>query len=74
MAIFFKKDILDELKKAGYTSYRLRQEKLLGEATIQKLRAGGAISLQALGVLCKLLSCQPGDIIGYSTNDKESEE
>ena len=38
MAIRMKIDILAALKEAGFTSYKLRQEKLLGESAIQKLR------------------------------------
>ena len=36
----YKINILLELKKAGYPSTRLRQEKIIGESTIQKLRTG----------------------------------
>ena len=38
--IRYKIDILDELKKAGYSSYRMRNKKILSEGTIQKLRTG----------------------------------
>ena len=34
----YKVNILDELKKAGYSTYRIRKERLIGEATAQKLR------------------------------------
>ena len=37
MPIEYKIDILSELKAAGYSTYRLRKEKLLGEATMQDL-------------------------------------
>jgi len=64
MGIKYKIDILEELKAAGFSSYRLRKEQLLGEATIQQLREGGPISLKALDVICGLLDCQPGDVLG----------
>ncbi len=38
--IIYKINILEALKKAGYSSYRLRQEKVLGEGTLQQLRIG----------------------------------
>jgi len=65
MPIVYKIDILEELKKAGYSTYRLRKEKLLAESTIQSFRAERAISWDNLTILCRLLSCQPGDLIEY---------
>ena len=52
----YKVNILDELKKAGYSSYKLRKDKVLGEATLQKMRNGNiAIALESLGVICDIL-------------------
>lgn len=64
--IRYKLDILEELKAAGYTTYRLRREKLLAEGTMQKLREGStAITLEVLDKLCALLQCQPGDLVEW---------
>ena len=49
----------------GYTTYRLRKEKLLGESTIQKLRENNGVSWDNIGTLCALLKCQPGDLLEY---------
>lgn len=38
MAIIYKIDILNALKAKGYSTYFLRTKKILGEATIQKIR------------------------------------
>jgi len=65
MAIRCKIDILDELKKAGYTTYRLRQDKIMGESLIQRLRSGGVPEIVVIDKLCKLLKCKPEDIIEY---------
>lgn len=61
--IRFKVDVIAALKEKGFTSYRLRQEKLIGEATLTKLRAGGLPSWHELDVICGLLGCQPGDLV-----------
>jgi putative transcriptional regulator len=54
------------LKEKGLTSYRIRQDKLIGQATLQKLRSGnGIIDTRTIGKLCALLDCQPGDIMEY---------
>ena len=68
----YKIDIQAALKAAGYSTYRLRQEKLLPEGTLQKLRKGNAtISLESLGVVCDLLQCQPGDLIEWVPEEKQ---
>lgn len=65
MAIRYKIDVLEALKAAGFSSYKLRKEKLLGEATIQRLRKDEPVSWENIDTLCRLLDCQPGDIIEY---------
>lgn len=66
----YKIDVLKELKNIGYTTYRLRKEKVLNETTIQKLREGNTdISVRTLEALCKLLKCQPNDILEYVSDD-----
>lgn len=58
-------DIMQELKNKGYSSYRLRKEKLLSETMITRIRKGEMVSLLVLDKLCMLLECQPADIILY---------
>lgn len=66
MAVKFKIDVLEALKNNGYSSYRIRKEKLLAESTLQKLRDGNTgLNVEVVGTLCELLNCQPGDIIEY---------
>ena len=67
MGLRYKMDVLAALKAKGYTTYKLRTEKLLGEATIQKLRNGQGVAWESIETLCRLLSCQPEDIIYYET-------
>ena len=72
MALQFKTDILPALKAAGYNTNRLRQEKVLSESTIQKLRTGKALSWDNLERICYLLQCQPGDILEYVEEKPEA--
>ena len=65
MSIEYTFDILAKLKEAGYSTYKLRKDKILGEATIQKLRKGELVSWENISTICELLDCQPGDIIKY---------
>ena len=65
MAIRYKVDILAELKKKGYSSTRIRDEKLIGQSYLQQLRRGELVSWKALNTICALLECQPGDLMEY---------
>ena len=70
--IVYKFDVLNELKEAGYSSYRLRDEKLLSESTIQKLRKGDMVAISNLDTICRLLRCQPGEVIGFLWNEYDA--
>ena len=63
MALQYKIDILAALKEKGITTYKIRQEKILSESTVQKLRASKGVSWENLETLCRLLDCQPGDLM-----------
>lgn len=58
-------NILDKLKEAGYTTYRLRKEKILPDSIVQRLRDGRPITTDTLDTICTLLNCQPGDLIRF---------
>lgn len=62
--IRYKVDIIDMLKNAGYSTYRIRKEKILWESSLQRIRTGH-VSIQDVDRLCGLLHCQPGDIVEY---------
>ena len=68
MPVKYKIDVLAALKTAGYSTYKLRREKLLGESVIQQLRDGALVSWPNMGRLCHLLNCQPGDCLLYTSN------
>ena len=69
--IKYKVDILKELKSAGYTTYRLRKEKLLSEGTMQKIREDSTgLTLEVVDRICDLLRCQPGDLIAWVPEDE----
>lgn len=65
MPIKYKIDILETLKEKGFTSYRIRKDKIIGERQMQQIRNGEIVSIACLEKLCELLHCQPGDIMEY---------
>lgn len=65
MPLKYKIDVLAALKEKGITTYKIRQEKIMSESTVQKLRAGIGVSWENIETLCRLLECQPGDLMEY---------
>lgn len=65
MPIFYKIDILSALREKGFTTYKIRKEKLLAESTVQALRRGEMVSLDNISRVCGMLGCQPGDILEF---------
>ena len=65
MPIKYKLDVLSALKAKGYSTYKIRKEKILSESTIQAFRRGDLVSLDNIARVCELLNCQPGDILEY---------
>lgn len=63
--IDYKIDVLEELKKAGFTTYKIRKENLLSQSAITQLKHGEPIGFKTLDNICWMLKCQPGDIIYY---------
>lgn len=61
----YKIDILAELKRKGINTNKMRIEKLLSESAIQRLRKNAPITWDSIDKLCRLLDCQPGDILEY---------
>lgn len=69
--LIYKIDVLAALKEAGYTTTRLRKEKLLNESAIQYIREGKPVGAKALDNICMLLDMQPGNIIKYVEKEHE---
>lgn len=65
MPMRFKIDILSALKQKGFTTYKIRKDGVLSGSTLQKLRNGEPLSWDNIETICRLLSCQPGDIMEY---------
>ncbi len=61
----YKIDVLAALKAKGYTTYRLSRARLLGNPTVHKLREGKMVGIIEHEKLCKLLECQPAELIAY---------
>ncbi|MDE7302563.1 MAG: helix-turn-helix domain-containing protein [Oscillospiraceae bacterium] len=72
MPIKYKIDVIEALKAAGYSTYKIRKEKIMSESTLQKFRNGEIVNADNMALICKLLNCQPGDILEYVEPDGEN--
>ncbi len=57
------RDILEKLKEKGFTTTRIRKEKIIPEGMLTKLRKNEIIGPVTLATLCELLEVQPGEIV-----------
>ena len=72
--IRYKIDILEELKKKGYTTTRLRNERILSQSTLTSIRNGGQIITATLDIICSILKKQPGQIIEYIPDTNQDKQ
>jgi putative transcriptional regulator len=58
-------NVMQLLADHGWTSYRLRRERVLSEGTLSRIRNGQPITTVTVDTICRLCSCQPGDLLHY---------
>jgi len=63
--IRYKIDVMGALKEAGYSSTRIREEKIIGQSYLQQIRHGELVSWKTMDTICELLNCQVGDLVEY---------
>lgn len=64
-------DILEMLKRQGYSQYYMRQHKILSSGTMTDLKAGIVPGINVLDIICNLLHCQLSDIIEHVPDKPE---
>lgn len=60
--------LVKKLRDNNISQYKLKQDKIIGSATITKIfkdngKSGESIDIKVVDKMCKLLKCQPGDIL-----------
>lgn len=69
--IVYKIDVIKALAEKGFTTTKIRREKLLSEGTLQRLRKKENINTSTLNDVCIMLRCQPSEIIEVVASDEE---
>ena len=73
MGMVFKINVLQTLKDKGYSTYRIKNDKLLSQSTLQKLREGKPVSWENIETFCRLLEIQPGELLEYNPDTEDDE-
>lgn len=72
MPIVYDK-LLKLLADNGYSSYRVKKEKLIGQGTLTAIKNGtGGLDAKSIAKLCAVFHCQPGDLMEYVEADEEN--
>ena len=67
--------LLKLLEENGYTSYKLKKENIIGQATLTAIKKGtGGLDHRSISKFCKLLHCQPGDIMEYVPEEDDTDK
>ena len=64
MSISYHK-LLKIFGEKNITSYVVKRDKIIGQASWKKIHEGGHIDTRTINSLCQYLDCQPGDILEY---------
>ena len=65
------KEIPEKLKQAGYSTYRIRETKILSEGTVQSIRENKPVSLKTIDAICQILDCKIEDIVEIVPDNKK---
>ena len=64
--------LFELLKTNGYTTYKLRKQNLIGQGTLTALKNGtGSLHERTIDRMCRILHCQPGDLMEYVEDDEK---
>lgn len=71
MAIKYNK-LFQLFEQKGITTYRIRKENIVSQGTLTKMKNGnGSIDTRTIDKICRILQCQPGDIMEYVPDNEE---
>ena len=74
MPILYK-GLYEILKKKNMSIYKLKSDKVIGTATLDKIRKGeGHIDTRSIESLCRYFDCQPGDLMEYMPDAELSKD
>lgn len=66
-------DLIKLLKDNGYSSYKIRKEKIIPEGSMSRIRNRAPIGWETIETLCKLLHFQPSDFLVFVEEEPKIE-
>lgn len=66
--------LLALMKEKGVTTYRIRKENIISQSALTAINQGKGITTDTIAKLCKVLNCQPGDILEYTDEIESSDQ
>lgn len=71
MAIIINIDVMLAKRKMSVTELSEKMDMTLANVSILKNGKAKAVKLETLNKLCKILDCQPGDLLEYKPDESE---
>lgn len=59
------------MQKRGLTTYKIRKENIISQSALTAIKNGKSVTTDTIAKLCKVLHCQPGDLMEYTEEDNE---
>ena len=53
------------MQKRGLTTYKIRKENIISQSALTAIKNGKSVTTDTIAKLCKVLDCQPGDLMVY---------
>ena len=53
------------MQKRGLTTDKIRKENIISQSALTAIKNGKSVTTDTIAKLCKVLDCQPGDLIEY---------
>lgn len=53
------------MKEQGLSTYRIRKENIISQRALSSILHDKSITVETIDKLCRVLRCQPGDILTY---------
>ncbi len=71
MAIIINIDVMLAKRKMSVTELSEKMDMTMANVSILKNGKAKAVKLETLNKLCKILDCQPGDLLEYRPDESE---
>lgn len=60
------------MQKRGLTTYKIRKENIISQSALTAIKNGKSVTTDTIAKLCKVLDCQPGDLIEYVDEEENA--